>query len=126
MIYNSSVVPLRKIVSLAIALIALSAPVLACALPGQEMTEEEQTCCLHMADECGSSQMGESHSCCNKLPQAGASVLQVTSKYAPVTLDYAVQVAPDLQPDAIAIVAATPYSITPPESPPGQPSVLRI
>ena len=59
------------------ALFVLAVPHLACALPGQEMSEEEQTCCLHMADECGSSQM-ESHSCCDKLPQVGASAFQVT------------------------------------------------
>src|SRR5882724_5762594 len=109
------------------ALFVLSVPILACALPGQQMSEEEQTCCLHMGDECGSSQMGESHSCCNKLPQIGASVLQVTDKHAPVTLDYALQIAPGLQPNAAIMVAAVlPQVITPPESPPGQPSVLRI
>jgi hypothetical protein len=109
------------------ALFMLSVPILACALPGQEMSEEEQNCCLHMADECGSAQMGESHSCCNKLPQTGVSVLHVTNKYTPVTLDYAVQVASDLQPNVATMVAALlPLVITPPESPPGQPSVLRI
>jgi hypothetical protein len=118
---------LRNFVCLGMALFVLSVPILACALPGQEMSEEEQTCCLHMADECGSSQMGESHSCCNKLPQLGASVLQVTSKHAPVTLDYAVQVAPDLQPNVPTMVTAVfRRVITPPESPPGQPPVLRI
>ena len=116
----------RKFICLGMALFVLSVPILACALPGQQMSEEEQNCCLHMADECGNSQM-ESHPCCNKLPQLGASVLQVTSKYAPATLDYAVQVAPDLQPNVPTMVAAVlPRVITVPESPPGQPSVLRI
>lgn len=108
------------------ALFVLSVPILACALPGQQMSQEEQTCCLHMADECGNTQMGESHSCCNKLPQIGASVLQVTSKFAPLTLDYALQIAPDLHPDVMAIVAAVPRMMTPPESPPSQPPILRI
>jgi hypothetical protein len=108
------------------ALFVLSLPILACALPGQQMSEEEQTCCLHMADECNGSQMGESHSCCNKLPQIGASALQVTNKYAPVTLDFAVQIAPDLQPGAETVDAAIPCVLVRPESPPGQPSVLRI
>lgn len=109
------------------ALIVLSVPLLACALPGQQMSEEEQTCCLHMADECGSSQMGESHSCCNKLPQIGASVFQVSNKYPPVTLDFAVQVELDLQPNVATFVAAVlPLTTVLPESPPGQPPVLRI
>jgi hypothetical protein len=124
--YNYCVVQLRNFVCLGIALIVLSVPVLACALPGQQMSEEEQTCCLHMADECGNSQM-ESHSCCTKLPLMGANVLQVTNKYAPITLGFAVQVAPDLQQNVPDIVAAVlPHVITSPESPPGQPSVLRI
>ena len=126
MFYNCCVVPIRKFACFVIALVVLSVPILACALPGQEMSEEEQNCCLHMADECGSSQMGESHSCCNKLPQIGASVLQVTNKYAPVALD-AIQIAPDLQPNVTTMVAAVlPRVNAPPESPPGQPSVLRI
>ena len=124
MIYNNSVVPPRKIVRLAVALIVLSAPVLACALPGQQMSEEEQSCCLHMADECNGSQM-ESHSCCNKLPQAGASVLQVTNKYAPVVLD-AVPVAITLpEPLAVTFSNDLPRVTASPESPPGQ-TVLRI
>ena len=120
-------ISLHKLSCLGVALCVLSVPILACALPGQQMSEEEQTCCLHMADECGSSQMGESHSCCNKLPQIGASVLQVTSKYAPVTLDHAVQVAPDLQPTVATMVASViPRVNNLPESPPGHPPVLRI
>jgi hypothetical protein len=107
------------------ALFVLSVPILACALPGQQMSEEEQTCCLHMADDCSSSQM-ESHSCCNKLPRTGASVLQVTNKYARVALDYAVQVTFDLQPNVPTMIAIVPRVVTQPESPPGQPSVLRI
>jgi hypothetical protein len=126
MFYNCGMASLRKCVCLGIALFVLSLPILACALPGQQMSEEEQTCCLHMADECGNSQM-ESHSCCTKLPQTGASVLQVTNKYAPVTLDYAVQVAPVRQQNVPDMVAGVlPRVITSPESPPGQPSVLRI
>ena len=118
---------LRKSVCLGMAVLVLSVPILACALPGQQMSEEEQTCCLHMADECGNTQMGESHSCCNKLPQVGASVFQASNKYAPATLDYAVQVAPDSQPDVTTMVAAVlPCVNALPESPPGRPSVLRI
>ena len=117
---------LRKSVCLGMAVLVLSVPILACALPGQQMSEEEQTCCLHMADECGNTQMGESHSCCNKLPQVGASILQVTSKYAPVVLD-AVQIAPDSQPDVTTMVATVLPCVTAlPESPPVRPSVLRI
>jgi hypothetical protein len=106
-------------------LIALTVPVLACALPGQQMSQEEQSCCLHMADECNGSQM-ESHACCNKLPQAGTSVLQVTNKFVPAALD-AAHIAPDLKPDVLTITAILlPRAVPLPEFPPGQISVLRI
>src|SRR5215467_4587726 len=109
------------------ALLVLSVPILACALPGQQMSQEEQTCCLHMDDECGNTQMGEAHSCCNKLPHANAAVFQVRSVYAPVTLDCAVQIAPNLQPDVTTMVAVVVPGVDAlPESPPGRPSVLRI
>jgi hypothetical protein len=119
------VVAFRKSVGLVIALVVLSVPVLACALPGQEMTEEEQTCCLHMADDCSRTQM-ESHSCCNKLPQIGSGVFQVSNRHTPVTLDYAVQVTFDFQPSTTITVAAVQRVIAQPESPPGLISVLRI
>jgi hypothetical protein len=125
MVYNLCVVPFRKSVCLAIALVVLSVPVLACALPGQEMTEEEQACCLHMADECSGTQM-ESHSCCNKLPQIGSGVFQVSNRHSPVTLDYAIRVDLDLQPAPAINDAAVQHVIAQPESPPGLISVLRI
>jgi len=115
----------RKIVSLAISLLVLSVPILACALPGHQMSQEEQSCCLHMADECNGSQM-ESHSCCNKLPQADTSILQVTDKVVPAALDPA-HIAPDLKPDVLSITSVVlPDIFTLRESPPGQISVLRI
>ena len=118
---------LRNLVCLGMALLVLSVPLLACALPGQTMNAAERDCCLHMADQCDSSQMGVSHSCCNKLPQTAASVLQVTNKYAPVTLVCAVHIASGLQSnDATMVAVVLPTVIPLPESPPGQISVLRI
>jgi hypothetical protein len=31
------------------------------------MDEAEQACCLQMADQCDSTQMADSHSCCKKI-----------------------------------------------------------
>jgi hypothetical protein len=121
-----AVFDLRKSVCLGVAVLVMFAPILACALPGQQMSQEEQTCCLHMADQCDSSQMAESHSCCQKSPQIGAHSLQVTSKYAPVPLDHAVQIIVDSQPKAVATETAASLVIPLPESPPGHTSVLRI
>jgi hypothetical protein len=107
-------------------LLVLSVPILACALPGQQISEEEQSCCLHMADECGNPQMGESHSCCNRSPKIAANQLQVTNKFAPVPFDYTVQIVAISLPN-VASVESTALQVTPlPESPPGQITVLRI
>ena len=64
-------------------LLVLSAPLIACALPGEEMTKAEQDCCLQMSDECGGTQMSDSHTCCNKTPQVEGSTLKASSKYSP-------------------------------------------
>src|SRR5215470_18129856 len=37
---------------------------IACLIPMHQMTKAEHDCCLKMAQECGSSMMPSSHSCC--------------------------------------------------------------
>jgi hypothetical protein len=125
MIYNQTVIRMRRSVFLGMALLVLSVPILACALPGQQMSEEEQSCCIHMADECGNPQM-ESHSCCNRAQQVDANQLQLTNRFAPVSFEYAVTVITDTQKVAITAEAAAQYVAPLPESPPGQITVLRI
>ena len=39
-------------------------PVVACLLPTRPLTQAEHECCLKMAQQCGSSAMSSSHSCC--------------------------------------------------------------
>lgn len=119
---------LRKSVRLGMALILLSAPLLACSLPSMTMSEEEQECCRHMAHMCGDAQMDESHSCCTKLPSLSSASLQPTVKFSlPL---------PDI---TTVIASATPLPTNAwqsglvessadrcSKSPPGQISVLRI
>jgi hypothetical protein len=121
------VVPVGKSVCLLMALLVLSAPLVACALPGEEMSSEEQDCCLHMSDECGSSQMSDAHTCCTKTPQVNTSALKTTSKY--------MQAAHDLVAHMVfSTASATAANILPRQrflpsdssSPPGSISILRI
>jgi len=108
-------------------LLMLSVPLLACALPGQVMSAEEQDCCLHMADQCDSSQMAELHSCCQKSLQLGTNTLQISNKYSPVMLDSGLHIALDVEPAFTRIVTSpSQLFITLPESPPGYTSILRI
>lgn len=43
-----------------------AAPLLACTMRDFPMTMQERECCKHMAQMCGSTNMPQSHSCCNK------------------------------------------------------------
>ena len=120
-------VSIRKSVCLFVVLLLGSAPLLACALPGQEMTEAEQDCCLQMSDQCGSSQMADAHGCCTKTPGAAASPLQATSKYTPAAPEAVLAEVPYSMSAGVAGILPGPQStLADSPSPPGSISVLRI
>ena len=118
---------ISKPVCVFLALLVVATPLIACALPGEEMTKAEQDCCLQMNDECGGSQMTDSHTCCTKTPQVEGSTLKASSKYSPA--------APEAAPHA-SLCAATEMAadhLPRPQnthndspSPPGSISILRI
>jgi hypothetical protein len=118
----------HKFVYLFMALMLVSAPVLACSLPGLAMNDQEKDCCHHMSDECGSTQMDESHSCCSKAPTLGAGTLQPTVKYSAASPDLVNHVEPvAVQPGSMAGHALAGSVIdSSSKSPPGHISVLRI
>jgi hypothetical protein len=47
-------------------LVWLLMPVMACALPDAQMTQEERGCCAQMPQQCGGMEMPASHNCCHK------------------------------------------------------------
>jgi hypothetical protein len=117
----------RKSVCIFAMLLLVSAPLMACALPGQEMTAEEQDCCLHMSDECGGAEMSGTHTCCNKTPQVARSILKADSKYTPAAPELVAQAAFCAAP--VMTVAVHPRQqnwATDSPSPPGFISILRI
>lgn len=116
-----------KSVCLFVILVMLSAPVIACVLPGQEMSAAEQDCCLHMIDECGNSQMTDAHTCCTKIPQVVATSLTTTSKYAPAVHQVAHEVALCTKPAWVAGILLRLQNLPDDSlSPPGSISILRI
>jgi hypothetical protein len=116
-----------KSVCLFVILVMLSAPVIACALPGQEMSAAEQDCCLHMMDECGNSQMMDAHTCCTKTPQVAATSLTATSKYAPAVHQVVHEVALCAKPALVAGIFPRLQNLPDGSlSPPGSISILRI
>jgi hypothetical protein len=117
----------RKSIYLAMAAMVLTAPLLACAIPGLAMSEEEKECCRHMADQCGSSQMGESHSCCTRIPVVAAGSLQPVVKFSPSVPDFMGVLSPEpVQPGLTVLPVTTAHTLDCSKSPPGQISVLRI
>jgi hypothetical protein len=118
---------LRKSIYLAMAAMVLTAPLLACAVPGLAMSEEEKECCRHMADQCGSSQMEESHSCCTRIPVVAAGSLQAVVKFSPSVPDSLGVLSPEpVQPGLTVLPVTTAHILDCSKSPPGQISVLRI
>ena len=117
----------RKVVGLALALLVLSAPLVACALPGQQMSDAEMECCQHMSEMCGSSHMADSHSCCTKAPEATSTVLQFTSKFK-LELPDAAQPAAGFAVAPLTFTVFAVAALIPDDalSPPGHNSVLRI
>jgi hypothetical protein len=117
----------RKFVASILALLVLSAPLVACVLPGQQMTDEERDCCQHMSEMCGSSHMADSHSCCNKAPHTSVTVLQFTSKFKlelPLAPQATIAFLRFEVPSAVTAVVA--HSADDSLSPPGHNSILRI
>src|SRR5215469_2254486 len=102
-------------------------PAIACLVPMHQMTKAEHDCCLKMAQECGSSMMPSSHSCCQG-HQRDTAVSPVAT-YSP-TRPFDVAVIPQV---STLIVASPSVSFhiqaleaPPPESSPGRSAILRI
>src|SRR5438105_359462 len=102
------------------AAIVFAAPLAACAMPWMAQSEAEKKCCHHMADQCGGSNMQESHTCCTKLPTVTASTLQPTAKYSSVLPDCAGHAVALPVPSLRPCIAITPPAwLGQSESPPG-------
>ena len=125
-VYNRNMVPFGKSVCLLMALLVLSMPLVACALPGEEMSAAEQDCCLHMSDECGSSQMSDAHTCCTRTSQLDTSALKTTVRYMPAAPDLVAHIVFGTAPAIANILPGQQLLPNDSASPPGAISVLRI
>lgn len=115
-----------KLAALVLALALWASPVMACMI-SDTLTEAERECCQEMADNCGSSAMPDSHSCCN------TAVQQLDPYLANSRFDFsyshpAVIQVPVANVHAPAAIAEAQPSQThsPPVSPPETLSILRI
>ena len=126
-LYTMHVTRTGALIMLAITVLWAATPAIACLVPMHTMTQAEHDCCLKMAQECGSSMMPSSHSCC-QVQRHDTSVTPV-STYSP-TRPFDVAVVPQM---AIPLLVNTSNfarmeacETPPPESSPGGSSILRI
>ena len=102
-------------------------PAIACLVPTRQMTPAEHECCLKMAQQCGSSVMPSSHSCCQG-HQRDTAVSPVPTY--PPNRPFALAIAPPSTIVPVDCASTSPLSpaleAPPPTSSPGCTSVLRI
>ncbi|MGA2923418.1 MAG: hypothetical protein ABSE28_20120 [Candidatus Sulfotelmatobacter sp.] len=119
----------RAFALLTIAFLWAITPAMACVLPGATMIPTERECCHHVAEQCGSSMMPASHSCCEAQGPTNTVLPQVLAAgpVRPLTIFVIPPVA-----SLAALPAVTARShlsflhAPPPEPSPGCNSVLRI
>jgi hypothetical protein len=115
-----------------LALLLAALPVMACTIPGAEMTAVERDCCKRMAQECGKSGMNESHSCCQTtLVPDHLSAIKSSSDIDSRHLELVVLHGLPSMPTVAVILDSglslpAPVIHSPPVSPPASVSVLRI
>lgn len=112
---------------LVITVLWAATPAIACLVPARAMTQAEHDCCLKMAQECGSSMMSSSHSCCQG--HRHDTAVSPVATYSP-TRPFDVAIVPQI---SILLIASPSPSVhdpaleaPPPESSPGRSSILRI
>src|SRR5215469_14094447 len=112
---------------LLISLLWAATPAIACLIPLRPMTQAEHECCKKMAQQCGSSMMPSSHSCCQGHERETA--VSPVSTYSP-TRPFDVAIVPQI---SILLTSSPSVSLhvpaleaPPPESSPGCSSILRI
>src|SRR5215813_1059059 len=117
-----------KFAAVILALALWGSPLLDCMLRSDALTEQERECCQEMADQCGSSAMPSSHSCCKELPQSGSNSFLVgkSKNLCPEAVQplVVVAIAPALPIEIVLAVKG--HLHTPFKSPPGSQTVLRI
>ena len=114
-----------QFVSIALSIIVVALPLLACLTSFAEMSPEQRECCERMAGRCEMSAMPSSHSCCQHPVSphtATASRIQSSDFGSAITM---LAEPPSLLARPMIGIAANTFE-SPPESPPQSVNVLRI
>jgi len=110
-------------------LVSCLAPAMACIIPNAEMNTQERACCRMMKNQCGQMGMPASHGCCQKTPPSvhDNAMATKTATFHPVVHPVIWLATSELVKPTSAVAGWVEHSdYSPPESPPGTISVLRI
>ena len=121
--------PLRQLGIVILLLASYLMPAMACMVSDAQMNAEERACCRAMKYQCEQMGMQGSHSCCQKVPQAAHDNALDTKavSYHPIVVTLAwVTAAECFHPTLMSSAWSMQLDYSPPQSPPGSISVLRI
>lgn len=104
--------------------LAAGSPVMACVIPGAQMSVAERSCCKHMAQQCGSMNMPSSHSCCQTAVRQAGPMLHVERASVSAPAVIAMIVSMTIGTDSVHVFGVELHA--PPESPPDSLFILRI
>jgi len=110
-------------------LVSYLTPAMACMVSDVQMNAEERACCRAMQNQCEQSGMPASHGCCQKAPHSTLDNALATkaATYHPVAVAAIWLTASEWSyPTAAAAGRVEHTDYSPPQSPPGSISVLRI
>jgi hypothetical protein len=115
-----------QFVSIALSIIVVALPLLACLTSFAEMSPEQRECCEKMAGRCEMSVMPSSHSCCqHPVSPHTATASRIQSSDFGLAITMLAEDIPSLLRHPMIEVAASTFE-SPPESPPQSVNVLRI
>jgi hypothetical protein len=118
-----------KLGAILLVFLMAGAPLMACMLPVNTMSDDEQACCREMAGQCGQADMPSSHSCCKTL--AGSVQLAVAKSrfelpYRSLIFDLPLQLHDSQVLNQVATSVPIFLDQSPPETPPSSSNILRI
>lgn len=119
----------RQFLTVALLLVTYLTPAMACMVSNMQMTAEERACCQAMQNRCEQMGMPASHGCCQKAPRSALDNALATNAitYHQVAITAIWLTAAEwFRPTLAATVQFAQIDYSPPQSPPGSVSILRV
>lgn len=119
----------RQFVTVILLLVSYLTPAMACRISDSQMNAEERACCQAMNNRCEQMGMSSSQGCCQKVPQSShenALDTKIVTSHPVAVISVWLAAAAWLNPISHITGWIEHPDYSPPQSPPGSISVLRI